>query len=144
MKTKILTITLLSLVFFTSACVQESGTANSKTKQTSREDKVVTKKQAQVTFIELGSVNCIPCKKMQPVMRAVEESYGDQIEVIFYDVWQPDQKKYAYEYGINLIPTQIFLDKNGKELMRHEGFFPQEGIEQFLQRQGLKRLQEKS
>jgi hypothetical protein len=25
-----------------------------------------------VTFVELGSVNCIPCKAMQPVMKAIE------------------------------------------------------------------------
>ena len=94
-----------------------------------------------VTFIELGSVNCIPCKKMQPVMEAVEEKYGDQIKVIFYDVWKADQKKYAKEYGIRLIPTQIFLDKDGREIFRHEGFFPEEEIDKFLQQQGLKPTQ---
>jgi thioredoxin 1 len=45
----------------------------------------------QITFIELGSVNCIPCKAMQ----AIEEKYGDQIKVVFYDVWQPEQQKYT-------------------------------------------------
>ena len=29
----------------------------------------------KVTFVELGSVNCIPCKQMQPVMKAIEEKY---------------------------------------------------------------------
>ena len=32
---------------------------------------------------------------MQPVMKAIEEKYGDQVKVIFYDVWKDDQKKYA-------------------------------------------------
>lgn len=90
-----------------------------------------------ITFVELGSVNCIPCKKMQPVMNAVEEKYGQQIKVIFYDVWKEDQKKYAKEYGIRLIPTQVFLDKNGKEIFRHEGFFPESKIDQLLQKHGL-------
>ena len=26
--------------------------------------------QAKITFLELGSVTCIPCKKMQPIMKA--------------------------------------------------------------------------
>jgi hypothetical protein len=26
----------------------------------------------KVTFVELGSVNCIPCRMMQPVMKAIE------------------------------------------------------------------------
>jgi thioredoxin 1 len=95
-------------------------------------------KKARVTFVELGSVNCVPCKQMQPVMSAIEEKYGDQIKVIFYDVWQADQKKYAKEYGISLIPTQVFLDENGKEFHRHQGFYPESEIDKVLQSNGLK------
>jgi thiol-disulfide isomerase/thioredoxin len=39
----------------------------------------------KVTFVELGSVNCIPCKQMQPVMKAIEKKYGEQVKVIFYN-----------------------------------------------------------
>jgi len=92
----------------------------------------------KVTFVELGSVNCIPCKQMQPVMKAIEEKYGDQINVIFYDVWKEDQKKYSKQYGIKLIPTQVFLDLNGKEFHRHEGFYPEAEIDKILQGKGLK------
>ena len=92
---------------------------------------------AKVTFVELGSVNCIPCKQMQPVMKAIEEKYGDQVKVVFYDVWKEDQKKYAQQYGIKLIPTQVFLDANGKEFHRHEGFYPEAEIDKILQGKGL-------
>jgi len=92
---------------------------------------------AKITFVELGSVNCVPCKAMQPVMDAIEKKYADQINVVFYDVWKPDQKKYAAEYGIKLIPTQVFLNQEGKEIMRHEGFFAEAEIDSFLQKQGL-------
>lgn len=92
----------------------------------------------KVTFIELGSVNCIPCKAMQPVMKAVEEKYGDQVKVVFYDVWTKEQRKYAERYKIKLIPTQVFLDENGKEFHRHEGFYPEAEIDKVLQSKGLK------
>lgn len=101
------------------------------------EDKKV-KNNSKITFVELGSVNCIPCKKMQPIMDSIEHKYGDQVEVIFYDVWQADQKKYAKEYGISLIPTQVFLDENGKEFHRHQGFYPEAEIDKILQSKGLK------
>ena len=91
-----------------------------------------------ITFVELGSVNCIPCKAMQKVMKAVEEKYGSQLKIIFYDVWKEEQAHYAQEYKIRLIPTQVFLDANGKELMRHEGFYPEKDIDAFLQLKGLK------
>lgn len=92
----------------------------------------------QITFIELGSVNCVPCKMMQPVMKAIEEKYGEQVKVIFYDVWTQEQRKYAQDYKIKLIPTQVFLDEKGKEFHRHEGFYPEAEIDKILQSKGLK------
>jgi thioredoxin 1 len=93
-------------------------------------------KTPQVTFIELGSVNCIPCKAMQPIMKAVEEDYGDQIEIVFYDVRQDPAP--ARQYRIRLIPTQVFLDESGNEFFRHEGILPKENIDSLLVKQGLK------
>ncbi|MCI0514976.1 thioredoxin family protein [candidate division KSB1 bacterium] len=93
------------------------------------------KNTPQITFVELGSVNCIPCKMMQPVMQAIETEFGDQVKIVFHDVWKdpaPGQK-----YGIRIIPTQVFLDAAGKEFFRHEGFFPKEEIEKLLLTKGL-------
>ena len=106
--------------------------------KTSSDENIVNQAgSAKVTFVELGSVNCIPCKQMQPIMKSIEEKYGDQVKVIFYDVWKEDQKKYAQQYGIKLIPTQVFLDANGKEFHRHEGFYPEAEIDKILQGKGL-------
>ena len=99
---------------------------------------VIVDKKSPITFVELGSVNCIPCRQMQPVMKAVEKKYGDKLKVVFYDVWKPEQKKYAEQYGIKLIPTQVFLDGAGKEFFRHEGFYPEAEINKLLQKRGLK------
>ncbi len=125
---KILSV-LSVLMIFTNGCEAQSG-------KDVEEGKSETK--AKVTFVELGSVNCIPCKQMQPVMKAIEAKYGDQVEVVFHDVWKPEEKHYAQEYGIKLIPTQVFLDENGKEFHRHEGFYPEEAIDKVLQEKGLK------
>ncbi len=90
----------------------------------------------KVTFVELGSVNCIPCKAMQPIMKAVEEDYGDQIKIIFHDVRNDPAP--AQQYRIRLIPTQVFLDESGKEFYRHEGILPKENIDSLLVKKGLK------
>lgn len=90
-----------------------------------------------VTFVELGSVKCVPCRQMQPVMAAVEKKYGDQLLVVFHDVWKSDQRQYAEKYGVRVIPTQVFLDRDGKEFFRHEGFFPESEIDTLLQKRGL-------
>lgn len=96
---------------------------------------------AKITFVELGSVNCVPCRAMQPVMRSIAQKYGEQIQVVFYDVWTPAQQHYARDFNIRLIPTQVFLDQNGNEILRHQGFFAEAEIDRFLQAQGLRVLQ---
>ena len=91
----------------------------------------------KVTFIELGSVNCIPCIKMQVVMREIEREYGDQVMIVFYDVWTEAGKPYAQQYRIRVIPTQVFLDRDGNEYFRHEGYFPKGDLLQVLRLKGV-------
>lgn len=95
------------------------------------------KPKIKVTFVELGSVRCIPCKMMQPIMQEIEEKYSDEVKVIFYDVWTQEGRPYAEKYGIRAIPTQVFLDENGKEFFRHVGFFPREELFEVLKKKGV-------
>ena len=77
-------------------------------------------------LVDLGADKCIPCKMMAPILDELKTAYAGQFEVEFLDVWKnPDAGK---SYGIRSIPTQIFIDAGGKELFRHEGFFPKEDI----------------
>jgi thioredoxin 1 len=138
MRTKILLLVLFSVVISSITLARQKKINGKKKPIPAVKDSASVAAKPLVTFIELGSVNCIPCKAMQKVMKAVEEKYGSQIRILFYDVWKEEQKHYAEEYNIRLIPTQVFLDKNGKELMRHEGYFPEKDIDGFLQSKGLK------
>jgi thioredoxin 1 len=75
---------------------------------------------------------------MQVVMKSITEKFSDQVKVIFYDVWTQEGKPYADQYGIKVIPTQIFLDQNGQEYFRHEGYFPEEELVKILNEKGVK------
>jgi thioredoxin 1 len=92
----------------------------------------------RVTFVELGSVRCIPCKMMQPILAEIEKEYGSQVKVVFHDVWTREGQPFTAKYRIQAIPTQVFLDQEGKEFFRHVGFFPKEEIVKVLQTQGVK------
>jgi thioredoxin 1 len=77
-------------------------------------------------LVDLGSVSCIPCKMMAPILEELKKEYAGRLRVDFIDVWEnPDAGK---PYGIRLIPTQVFLAPDGKELWRHEGFLGKEEI----------------
>jgi len=77
-------------------------------------------------LLELGSHSCIPCKQMIPILKELTESYQGQLKVQSIDVWQ--DRESAQKYNVRLIPLQIFFDKQGNELFRHEGFFAKEDI----------------
>ena len=62
----------------------------------------------------------MPCKAMAPILEELQTEYADQFETVFIDVWENETA--AEPYKINLIPTQIFFDAEGKEIWRHEGF----------------------
>ena len=94
--------------------------------------------EIKVTFVELGSVGCIPCDKMQPIMKEIAEEYKGQIKVIFYDVRTAFGEPYKEKFNIRAIPTQVFLDKDGKEYFRHLGFFAKDELVKVLQMQGVK------
>jgi len=92
----------------------------------------------KVTFVELGSVGCIPCDKMQPIMKEIEEEYKGQVKVVFHDVKTPEGEPYKKKYNIRAIPTQVFLDKDGNEYFRHLGFFAKDELIKILEMQGVK------
>jgi thioredoxin 1 len=72
-------------------------------------------------LLELGSTTCIPCKQMAPIIDALTLELKGKVDVSFTDVEK--EPAVADRYQIEVIPTQIFLDANGKELYRHTGVF---------------------
>ncbi|WP_127475034.1 thioredoxin family protein [Sulfurivermis fontis] len=77
-------------------------------------------------LVDLGATTCIPCRMMAPILDQLREDFAGRFEVHFIDVWlHPDAGK---QYGMRVIPTQIFFDAQGRELFRHEGFYSREQI----------------
>lgn len=91
--------------------------------------------QGMTTMLDLGAKACIPCKMMIPVIESLSQEYAGRAGIVFIDVWKnPDE---ARKFGIKIIPTQIFYDKDGREVMRHEGYFSKEEIIKVLAKLGV-------
>ena len=88
-----------------------------------------------VTMIDLGAKKCIPCKMMAPIMEKMEKVYRGKAAIVFIDVWE--NRGQAGRFGIGLIPTQIFFDREGKEVYRHVGFMSEEAIVAQLKKMGV-------
>lgn len=86
-------------------------------------------------LLELGSVGCKACKQMEPIIAALTEELSGKVDVTFTDVVK--HPEVAKQYDITTIPTQVFLDAEGKELFRHIGVFEKEEILAKLKELGM-------
>lgn len=76
--------------------------------------------------IDFGATTCIPCKMMAPVLEELARELEGRVSVAFSDV--NTERAKAERQGIEVIPTQVFFDAEGKELARHEGFWSKADI----------------
>lgn len=63
-------------------------------------------------IIDFGSDSCIPCRKMAPTLKELNEELKGKAIVKFVDVWKNADA--AGNLPLKVIPTQFFFDKNGK------------------------------
>lgn len=82
----------------------------------------------KITFLEFGSTGCSACKRMEKVMEEIKLKYPGKVNVVFYNVTLNENHDLMKYFGIAAIPTQVFLDKNGKEFFRHTGFYSLEKL----------------
>ena len=92
--------------------------------------------KGMVTMVDIGAKKCIPCKMMAPILEELEKEYKGRASILFIDVWEYPNE--APKYGIRAIPTQIFYDKDGKEVWRHSGFLDKKSIVAQLEKLGVK------
>lgn len=127
-KAKKATLTFLMLMAFClSACTSDADSGKA--------PKNIPVK-GMVTMVDLGANRCIPCKMMAPILKKMEKQYAGKAAIVFLDVWE-DRRPAEY-FRIRTIPTQIFFNKKGEEVARHEGFMGEEEIVAMLAKLGVK------
>ncbi len=85
-------------------------------------------------LVEMGSLSCTPCKLMAVELEALTREYAGSVDVVVVDVYEDEAL--ARELGIRVLPTQIFYDPEGNELLRHEGYLSREDIVSRFQKLG--------
>ncbi len=87
------------------------------------------------SLVDFGSTGCRPCEMLAPILETLKNKYPGKLNVLFIHVGQ--EQILAARYGIQTIPMQFFYDKDGKEVFRHVGFWPQDQIEKKLAEIGV-------
>ncbi len=77
-------------------------------------------------LLDLGATTCVPCKAMVPVLEGLRTDYAGKLDVEFIDLWKNHEAGETWHVAI--MPTQLFLSPDGRELARHEGFISRDDI----------------
>lgn len=85
-------------------------------------------------IIKFSSKLCSDCKKMRGVFEDVMPKYSSSIEVIEYDIEKNDKNidNAINQYKVNLVPTVIYIDKNGKVVRKTEGYVDKNKFETYV------------
>jgi thioredoxin 1 len=86
-------------------------------------------------LLDLGSKGCTACTLLEPVLEEIRSTYNEQLQVDFIDVWEHTQV--ATDYGVEIIPTQIFFNADGTEIHRHQGFISVEDVVKKIEELGI-------
>jgi len=87
------------------------------------------------SLVDFGATGCGPCDMMTPILEDLKTKYQGRLNVLFVHV--RERQVLGAKYGIQTIPVQAFFDKDGNEVFRHTGFFPQDEIEKKLAEIGV-------
>ena len=82
--------------------------------------------------VKVGADWCPPCRQMKPVIEELAKE--EKGKIIFLDLKIDDNRDLAKQYKINLIPTVLFYDRQGKFKGKEVGYMSKEEL--------LKKVQE--
>ena len=97
------------------------------TKPRAESAKVAGKPKELPKMWDFGSEQCIPCKTMLGILTPMIKDYEGRVDVRIINV--NVEKELTRQFRISVIPTQVFMDAEGKELFRHIGVYPRDSIE---------------
>ncbi len=79
------------------------------------------------TLLEFSTDRCTVCKAMKPELGKVQKN-RPEINVVFLNTMNLNTQNVMQYFGISATPTQILLNRQGKEIFRNYGFIPADGL----------------
>jgi len=88
----------------------------------------------QPRVLHFSQVMCSECKKLDGIMKPVEEKYKGKVVFIHIDVANRTSETTALmqKYNVRVVPTLVFVNKNGKVTKVTEGSMPKQELERYL------------
>lgn len=95
---------------------------------------IVEAKIQQPQMLKFTSRMCYDCQRLEDVVKNVYPQYSDKVVLTEISVQDNSSKiqNLIKKYQIKLVPTSIFLDKDGEMVNRVEGFIDKDNLEKYL------------
>lgn len=72
------------------------------------------------TIVDFSATWCPPCRQLKPIFEALKEEYKGKVNFVTIDV--DENPQISTSYGVQNIPTMVFINPQGNELTRTIGF----------------------
>lgn len=84
--------------------------------------------------IEFSSPMCYECKKLAKVFNPLKAKYKNKVKFrkIMVNTTNKEEEALVKKYNVKVVPTLVFIDKNGKITRKTEGSLPKSRLEGYL------------
>ena len=82
-------------------------------------------------LVDFYSDSCVPCKRLSPVLFALEEEYAEKLKIVKINI--NFDSELAEKYEVQAAPTLVFF-KNGEEISRLRGAVKQAEIKEVIEK----------
>lgn len=93
-------------------------------------DAAMAKSDDLPSLLIFTSTMCLDCQRMKSLVSEIKNDYKEKINFIPINALENKRKvkEQVKSYGVVLVPTLIFLDVNGVQTNKIEGYIPKEEL----------------
>ena len=81
-------------------------------------------------LVDFFATWCGPCKAMEPIVKEVAKTLGEQVRVVKVDIDR--QRQLASRYNVSAVPT-FMLFRNGRAVWHHPGMIDKSSLLKVVQ-----------
>ena len=120
---------LVSVALILVSCSMSAKTEKNETEKTAARGEVIALNKAdKPAIIDFYADWCGPCKKVSPILEELAAQYKD--DIVIYKINVDNEKELASAFGIQSIPTLLFIPKTGKPQIAQGALSKEQFVEQ--------------